>query len=125
MVGKKGDPLADPKMWGRCGVTAVAGERALGSGLAFCLPPPLWILVSALGISMPHIRAAFLSPLISLESRPKWGGSSAGRALRSQCRGRGFDPLPLHQSRNGRNFRPFSFMAGTPAKRVYPVLLLE
>src|SRR6185312_9835898 len=26
-----------------------------------------------------------------------WGGSSAGRALRSQCRGRGFDPLPLHQ----------------------------
>jgi hypothetical protein len=27
------------------------------------------------------------------------GGSSAGRALRSQCRGRGFDPLPLHQSR--------------------------
>src|SRR3989344_1809437 len=25
------------------------------------------------------------------------GGSSAGRALRSQCRGRGFDPLPLHQ----------------------------
>jgi hypothetical protein len=28
--------------------------------------------------------------------RQTWGGSSAGRALRSQCRGRGFDPLPLH-----------------------------
>lgn len=25
-----------------------------------------------------------------------WGGSSAGRALRSQCRGREFDPPPLH-----------------------------
>ena len=25
-----------------------------------------------------------------------WGGSSAGRALRSQCRGREFDPHPLH-----------------------------
>ena len=26
-----------------------------------------------------------------------WGRSSAGRARRSQCRGRGFDPLRLHQ----------------------------
>ena len=26
----------------------------------------------------------------------EWGGSSVGRALRSQCRGRGFDSLPLH-----------------------------
>jgi chorismate mutase-like protein len=26
-----------------------------------------------------------------------WGGSSVGRASRSQCEGRGFDPLPLHQ----------------------------
>ena len=25
-----------------------------------------------------------------------WGGSSVGRASRSQCEGRGFDPLPLH-----------------------------
>src|SRR5271170_4466362 len=31
-----------------------------------------------------------------LESRAlQWGGSSAGRASRSQCEGRGFDPLPL------------------------------
>ncbi len=29
--------------------------------------------------------------------RAAWGGSSAGRALRSQCRGREFDPPPLHQ----------------------------
>src|SRR6516225_861957 len=28
----------------------------------------------------------------------RWGGSSAGRASRSQCEGRGFDPLPLHIS---------------------------
>src|SRR2546427_5457460 len=27
-----------------------------------------------------------------------WGRSSAGRASRSQCEGRGFDPLRLHQS---------------------------
>ena len=26
-----------------------------------------------------------------------WGGSSAGRASRSQCEGREFDPPPLHQ----------------------------
>ena len=29
-----------------------------------------------------------------------WGSSSAGRAPRSQCGGRGFDPLLLHQSRS-------------------------
>lgn len=28
--------------------------------------------------------------------RQKWGGSSVGRALRSQCRGRGFNSPPLH-----------------------------
>ena len=28
---------------------------------------------------------------------PHWGSSSAGRALRSQCRGREFDPPLLHQ----------------------------
>ena len=28
---------------------------------------------------------------------PHWGGSSAGRASRSQCEGREFDPPPLHQ----------------------------
>src|SRR4030066_383112 len=58
-------------MWGQVLREDVGSD--VGSGLAFCLPPPLWILVSALGISMPHIRAAFLSPLISLESRPIWG----------------------------------------------------
>jgi hypothetical protein len=26
-----------------------------------------------------------------------WGGSSAGRASRSQCEGREFEPPPLHQ----------------------------
>ena len=28
--------------------------------------------------------------------QPQWGGSSAGRASRSQCEGREFDPPPLH-----------------------------
>ena len=32
-----------------------------------------------------------------LECRAVRGGSSVGRASRSQCEGRGFDPLPLHQ----------------------------
>ena len=27
-----------------------------------------------------------------------WGGSSAGRASRSQCEGREFDPPPLHHT---------------------------
>jgi hypothetical protein len=35
------------------------------------------------------VSTAILSPL--------WGRSSAGRAPRSQCGGRGFDPLRLHQ----------------------------
>src|SRR5439155_11089838 len=29
---------------------------------------------------------------------PTWAASSAGRARRSQCRGRGFDPPAVHQS---------------------------
>src|SRR6266571_3363125 len=29
-------------------------------------------------------------------ARLAWGGSSVGRASRSQCEGRGFDSLPLH-----------------------------
>ena len=37
-----------------------------------------------------------------------WGGSSAGRASRSQCEGREFDPPPLHQSTN----RKPAFKAG-------------
>ncbi len=32
--------------------------------------------------------------------RSTWGGSSAGRASRSQCEGRGFDPHPLHHHTN-------------------------
>src|ERR1700740_2855272 len=31
-----------------------------------------------------------------LKCRLAWGGSSAGRASRSQCEGREFDPPPLH-----------------------------
>lgn len=38
------------------------------------------------------IRAEFLSSTV-------WGSSSAGRALRSQCRGREFDPPLLHHDR--------------------------
>lgn len=34
-----------------------------------------------------------------------WGVSSAGRARRSQCRGRGFNPHTLHQIQYDRQFR--------------------
>ena len=34
---------------------------------------------------------------LGLKSATSWGGSSAGRAPRSQCGGREFDPPPLHQ----------------------------
>ena len=37
-----------------------------------------------------------------VESPSPWGGSSAGRASRSQCEGREFDPPPLHQEFNAR-----------------------
>jgi hypothetical protein len=50
-----------------------------------------------------------------------WGGSSAGRALRSQCRGRGFDPLPLHHQHNPQTFAQVRTSPRTPHKsRVFP-----
>jgi hypothetical protein len=36
-----------------------------------------------------------------LKSGLRWGGSSAGRAPRSQCGGREFDPHPLHHPYKG------------------------
>ncbi len=46
------------------------------------------------------------------ESGITWGGSSAGRASRSQCEGREFDPPPLHHYSKNQQFsivffRPF------------------
>src|SRR5438132_1108981 len=60
----------------------------------------------------------------SVDHSPRWlacgrmrgsprGGSSAGRASRSQCEGREFDPPPLHQialKRNGPLSRPVRLM---------------
>ena len=34
--------------------------------------------------------------VVDTDRRSLWGGSSVGRALRSQCRGREFDSPPLH-----------------------------
>jgi chorismate mutase-like protein len=49
-----------------------------------------------------------------------WGGSSAGRASRSQCEGREFDPPPLHQivARLTLLAAVFSPLAGTAAETV-------
>ena len=49
----------------------------------------------------PH-RMVAVTTTGRLPKRPgrEWGRSSVGRALRSQCRGRGFDSLRLHLRRN-------------------------
>ncbi len=47
-----------------------------------------------------------------------WGGSSAGRASRSQCEGREFDPPPLHQRNSkGSVVRPGPFCFWLPGNR--------
>ncbi len=47
-------------------------------------------------------------------SARSWGCSSAGRALRSQRRGRGFDPLRLH----GRKIRSEFLRNSIPCRRI-------
>ena len=49
-------------------------------------------IAEAYAVARPRRRRRFL-----LNSWLQWGGSSAGRASRSQCEGREFDPPPLHQ----------------------------
>src|SRR5690606_23977296 len=44
-------------------------------------------------------RALSCAPFRGPPAKP-WGGSPAGRASRSQCEGREFDPPPLHQYLN-------------------------
>ncbi len=43
-------------------------------------------------------RCSFTTGIRGPIIRSRWGGSSAGRASRSQCEGREFDPPPLHHS---------------------------
>ena len=50
-----------------------------------------------------------------------WGGSSVGRALRSQCRGRGFDSLPLHSTRCARSWQAM-LRAGVAAECGMPMI---
>lgn len=45
----------------------------------------------------PNLARSFAFRGRSLQSRASWGGSSVGRASRSQRGGRGFKSLPLHQ----------------------------
>lgn len=53
-----------------------------------------------------------------------WGGSSAGRVLRSQCRGREFDPHPLHHLSKDRPFSVGLFPARSPSTGALPALAL-
>ena len=61
---------------------------------------------------LPHAVPAVRHPWLGRASAAileclTWGGSSAGRASRSQCEGREFDPPPLHQcSKKNRPSRP-------------------
>ena len=50
--------------------------------------------------NLPPLSCAAPFRQTSGRGSSKWGGSSAGRASRSQCEGREFDPPPLHQSCN-------------------------
>src|SRR5689334_5427547 len=50
----------------------------------------------ARGYARPDTEPSDIAVLLDL--RLQWGGSSAGRASRSQCEGREFDPPPLHHS---------------------------
>ena len=63
-------------------------------------PPvlPQWTV----GPAASKIRS---SPVGGPRARCPRGGSSVGRALRSQCRGRGFDSLPLHSTRFARSWQ--------------------
>ena len=47
-------------------------------------PPPPYLLTARAGLTFPSRRR-------------RWGCSSVGRALRSQCRGQEFEPPQLHQ----------------------------
>lgn len=53
----------------------------------------------------------------------RWGGSSAGRASRSQCEGREFDPPPLHQRIQGlsRWLGPFHLVDSTYCANFAPL----
>ena len=47
--------------------------------------------------AMANIFAEEKPKMTGSGSGNHWGGSSAGRASRSQCEGREFEPPPLHQ----------------------------
>ena len=51
------------------------------------------------------MHRAFQSALAAWADPYAWGRSSAGRALESHSRGRGFDPHRLHQNFAKQNFR--------------------
>ena len=51
-----------------------------------------------------------------LNSQPSpWGCSSAGRALRSQCRGQGFDPPQLHHNVKSQPLSGWDFFCPPPS----------
>ena len=60
------------------------------------------------------IQADFQEPVVRLPRSGPWGRSSAGRASRSQCEGREFDPPRLHHCSKGRTRSGF-FMGTGPS----------
>src|SRR5579859_7027449 len=61
------------------------------AGAAPCFSTVLPVCCPANAKGLAH------SPVGCYHLQLAWGGSSAGRASRSQCEGREFDPPPLHQ----------------------------
>ena len=77
----------------------LVGEGELGNFVVVSSMVPIINELGAIRLPRPdpHLlqSRAFRTPVRA--GFQVWGGSSVGRASRSQCEGRGFDPLPLHQ----------------------------
>ena len=81
----------------RGGILARGREARAALGTA-----ALRTLAIARQSEMGHALRALPSGAFARLAR-QWGGSSAGRASRSQCEGREFDPPPLHHSNETRS----------------------
>ena len=73
------------------------------SQMTGCSMMPAWLFkvlatCKAEGTEAQAVALTGLGPVS--RTAPGRGGSSVGRARRSQCRGQGFDPPSLHQPSN-------------------------
>ena len=82
--------IENPRVGGSIPSSATIFRKpALVAGFSFSSPPDNRPDTTRC-LAVPHARSSI--------SSIAWGGSSAGRASRSQCEGREFDPPPLHHA---------------------------